>query len=153
MYSLRVRARIRTRFVGHRGAWLARREKGECREHLTDEQRHQTGWIGGRKEVGILARALSRDESMGTPLKAGAHVSQRLTLASSGKTHGGHAKVRTGLGKSDRPRSYGGSGNVAHGGTVHSPRNQKGGSGDPPPYRCARPGSIPTVQYRLSSLG
>ena len=26
-------------YLGRRGARLARREKGECREHLTDEQR------------------------------------------------------------------------------------------------------------------
>ena len=44
--------------VGRRGDRPARRGKGACREHVTDEQHRQTGWIGGLTGIVILARAL-----------------------------------------------------------------------------------------------
>jgi hypothetical protein len=40
---------------GRRGARIARREEGECREHLTDEQRSEAGCIGGRY-VGVIVK-------------------------------------------------------------------------------------------------
>ena len=49
-------------FGGRRGARLARREGGAYRQYSTDEERRQTGWIGGHKWEVILDRALSRSE-------------------------------------------------------------------------------------------
>jgi hypothetical protein len=40
----------------------------------------------------------------------GVYANQRLSPNEFGKTYGGKAKVRTGLGKTDRPGSQGGSG-------------------------------------------
>ena len=45
-------------FYGRRGARLARREEGAYRQYSTDEERRQTGWIGGHKREVILDRAL-----------------------------------------------------------------------------------------------
>ena len=42
---------------------------------------------------------------IGKPTVAGVYVGQHLSLAAVGKAAGGKAKVRTGLGKSDRPGS------------------------------------------------
>jgi hypothetical protein len=75
----------------------------------------------------------SRDEPMGKPKRVGVDACQRLSHALAGKAHGGKAKVRTGLGKSDRPGSQGGLGKRGHGGTGIPPRNRKGGDGNPPP--------------------
>jgi hypothetical protein len=73
----------------------------------------------GQRDSGHLAvpsdiRALNRTMfscEVGINLRAnhskGAHVSQRLNLFWEGKAHGQNAKVRTGLGKSDRPGSQG----------------------------------------------
>ena len=41
-----------------RGARLARREEGTCREYLTDEQRRGAGGIGGRMQRRLSPRAL-----------------------------------------------------------------------------------------------
>src|ERR1700704_4727175 len=38
-------------------ARIARREEGECREHLTDEQRREAGCIGGRYVAVIVKRS------------------------------------------------------------------------------------------------
>jgi len=37
---------------------IARREEGADRQYSTDEERRQTGWIGGHKREVILDRAL-----------------------------------------------------------------------------------------------
>ncbi len=42
------------------------------------------------------------------PLPGGVYVCQHLSFLGSGKAAGGHASVRTGLGKTDRPGSQGG---------------------------------------------
>ena len=42
-------------------------------------------------------------------------MSQNLSFLGYGKAAGGYAKVRTGLGKSDRPGSQGGFGKRGHG--------------------------------------
>ena len=39
---------------------IARREEGADRQYSTDEERRQTGWIGGQKREVILDRALKR---------------------------------------------------------------------------------------------
>ena len=48
-----------TRFRASARNELARRDEGAYRRHSTNEQRRQAGWIGVRKWVVILARALS----------------------------------------------------------------------------------------------
>ena len=45
-------------FYGRRGVRLARREEGAYRQYSADEERRQTGWIGGQKCEVILDRAL-----------------------------------------------------------------------------------------------
>ena len=52
--------------------------------------------------------------------------SQCLSFIYSGQAHEGKAKLRTGLGKSDRPGSQGAYGNVGYGGTRNPPHNRKG---------------------------
>ena len=47
----------------------------------------------------------SKDEPEGKPRPGGVYASQRLSLSGIGKTSRGKAKVRTGLGKSDRTGS------------------------------------------------
>jgi hypothetical protein len=44
----RLRSEVRHR--ERRGAWLARRDEGEYREYLTEEQRREAGCIGARKQ-------------------------------------------------------------------------------------------------------
>jgi hypothetical protein len=45
---------------GRRGARLARREEGEYREYLTDEQRREAGWIVGRMPPYLPGRVMAR---------------------------------------------------------------------------------------------
>ena len=42
---------------GRRGARIARREEGECRVHLTDEQRREAGCVGVRDVTVIVKRS------------------------------------------------------------------------------------------------
>ena len=42
---------------------------------------------------------------MGKPMAAGVYVGQHFSLVAVGKASGGKAKVRTGLGQTDRPGS------------------------------------------------
>ena len=41
------------RHSGRRGARIARREEGACREYVTDEQRSEAGCIGGQNDAVI----------------------------------------------------------------------------------------------------
>ena len=53
---------------GRRGARPARREEGEYREYLTDEQRRGTGCIGGRMQTNFRDTTLaSHSETDGLP--------------------------------------------------------------------------------------
>jgi hypothetical protein len=49
-----------------------------------------------------------KDESGGKPKWAGVYASERLSFTCLGKSSRGKAKVKTGLGKSDRPGLQGG---------------------------------------------
>ena len=58
MASVRVRARPTPWDRGRRNAPLARPEEGAQRWCATDERRSPQGWIGGRIQGVVLARAL-----------------------------------------------------------------------------------------------
>ncbi len=65
--------------------------------------------VQGRGGIRALNRGMpnprNQDEPGGQPNRQGVYASQRLNLGGTGKTPRGKAKVRTGLGKSDRPGS------------------------------------------------
>ena len=62
--------------------------------------------LGGPGRRAGINRAIKDGPSPACkPVSGGVYVSQHLSFLGAGKTAGGHARVRTGLGKSDRPGS------------------------------------------------
>ena len=74
-------------------------------------------------------------------------MSRHLSFTGYGKAAGGQAKVRTGLGKSDCPRSQGGLRKRDAGSGSHLPRSWKRWiQWKLLAYTCARRISIPTIR-------
>ncbi len=84
------------------------------------------GWVTPRPGKGALGTWRSRTETVpdtvpdytvyfvirgepeSKPMTVGVYVGQHLSFTVAGKAFGGQAKLRTGLGQSDRPGSQGG---------------------------------------------
>ena len=66
---------------------------------------YRDGFRTLRRKMAVL---LKQDELARKLTRQGADVCQHLSLTGVGKARGGKAKVRTGLGKTDRPGSQGG---------------------------------------------
>jgi len=90
-----------------------------------------------------------RDGSAGEPALAEVYARCRLSLAATGQTRGGWAKVRPGLGKSDRPGSQGGLENRGPWWSGDPSSQPKVRGRKPSTYRQARSGSIPTQSTRV----
>jgi hypothetical protein len=65
-------------------------------------------WDQPEHSVGVAGTLKLGTSSECKPFTCGGNMSQHLSLHESGKASEGKAKVRTGLGKSDRPGSQGG---------------------------------------------
>ncbi len=80
---------------GRRGARIARREEGECREHLTDKQRREAGCIGGRYVAVIVTQYLGTATKPGPARRVAARRAGRPTRTRSERSSGGWVYTTT----------------------------------------------------------
>ena len=81
---------------------IARREEGAYGQYSPDEERRQTGWIGGHKCEGLLDRAHGRHaHERRDPTLLQLPMDWSATMTSTGRTHATALRVTT-LGASQK---------------------------------------------------